>query len=162
MVKDFVNGKDLIATQPGCRAMLCKPMHANITKTEFSNSSSSSSLTDLTYNANNNTNETTNNVNQTSFSVKSNSFTANFEEFVCFTNEITSVETQLQRANLPTYLVTNVKYNKSTQYAYMITMNGDVFFFKMNLDNYPAKIPIWYRSINVIVLKWHKTDINVI
>lgn len=67
----------------------------------------------------------------------------------------------VQRRSLPTFLVPNVVYNKSNQYAYMITMNGDVYFFKMTLGAFPLKTYIWHKSINAIVLKCYKVDINV-
>lgn len=67
-----------------------------------------------------------------------------------------------QRTSMLSYLVTNVTYNKSNQYAYLITMSGDVYFFKMTAGNFPIKTYLWHRSINAIVLKGYKIDINVI
>ncbi len=152
MIKDSLNEKYLIGTQPGARAYIMRTAQTiatsttvtsqnnskiNSSKIELSNSSSSSSL-------------------------YTNNLLTNYEECINFTNEIFSTElTNIQRANLPTYLITNVKFNKSNQYAYLITMNGDVFFFKMTVGNLPIKTAIWHRSINVIVLKCHKIDINV-
>ena len=149
IVRDALNVNNLIATQPGARVLLCKSLQTTInsSKVELSNSSSSSSLTELVSN------------NQTSFST---SFINSFEEAVNFTSEIISVETDAQRANLPTYLVSNVCFNKSNQYAYLVTMNGDVFFFKMTIGGVTIKAPIWHRSVNAIVMKCYKIDINVI
>ena len=68
----------------------------------------------------------------------------------------------VHRANLQTFLVPNVVFNKSNQYAYLITMNGDVYFFKMKMsDSCPIRTFLWQRSINAIVLKCYKVDINV-
>lgn len=72
-----------------------------------------------------------------------------------------SNENELNTSNLPTFLVINVTFNKSSQYTYLITMSGDVFFFKMTQGSFPIKTPIWKRSINAIVLKCYKIDINV-
>ncbi len=68
----------------------------------------------------------------------------------------------IHRTDVQTFLVPNVVYNKSNQYAYLITMNGDVYFFKMTpTDSFPIRTYIWHRSINAIVLKCYKVDINV-
>ena len=53
------------------------------------------------------------------------------EEVVNFFPELNLLE--IERAAIPTYLVTNVTYNKSDQYAFLITMNGDVFFFGLTV-----------------------------
>lgn len=82
------------------------------------------------------------------------------EEVVNFFAELNILE--IDRAAIPTYLVSNVTYNKSDQYAFLITMNGDVFFFKMNLTGpEPIKTPIWHSNINALVMKYYKIDINV-
>lgn len=134
-------------TQPGGVAVLCKLPPVVESKLE-SNSSSASSLADLA-------------INQTaSTSLKSSSFTNSFEEIVNFSSEITSFDSN--RNNVPTFLVPNVNFNKSNTYAYMVTMNGDIFFFKLSMNNVTNKAPIWHRSINnIIVMKCHKLDINV-
>lgn len=137
IIKDFINSKDLIATQPGGRAFILKSSQMPV----FSNSSSSSSLTDLTFN------------NQSTASAKSTSIDK-FEEVVNFLLE------SKQNCNLPSFLVGNVTYNKSNQYAYMITMSGDVYFFKMTPGSFPIRTQLWHRSINAIVLKCYKVDIN--
>lgn len=69
IVKDFINNKDLIATQPGGKAIFCKSQQitVNSAKTELSNSSSTSSLSDLT-------------ANNPSVSTKTNSFITSYEE----------------------------------------------------------------------------------
>ncbi len=71
IVKDFINNKDLIATQPGGKAIFCKSQQitVNSSKSELSNSSSTTSLSDLT-------------LNPSAVSAKSNSFITSYEE-VC-------------------------------------------------------------------------------
>jgi hypothetical protein len=70
-----------------------------------------------------------------------------------------SQSTDVDKLSMPTHLATNVMFNKCDQYAYMITVNSDVFFFKY--DSMPIKAPIWHRQINALVLKYFKLDIDV-
>lgn len=151
----------LVATQSGGRLVACKPsaiMESSHSSAAtgggaHSNSSSASSLTDLIQNS-------------LIFSPRqqqpkpANSL---MDECVNFFAELNLLE--IDRAAIPTYLVTNVTYNKSDQYAFLITMNGDVFFFRMNLAAVgppgPIKTPIWHSNINALVLKYYKVDINV-
>lgn len=147
IVRDYLNGKDLIVTQPGGKAILCKSTLTNESRLE-SNSSSSSSLADLTFNQN------------SSISLKSSSFINSYEEAVNFSSEISSFEAN--RTTVPTFLITNVNFNKSNTFAYMVTMNGDIFFYKFAINGSPNKTPLWHKSINnIIVMKCHKLDINV-
>lgn len=86
------------------------------------------------------------------------------EELVNFFAELNLLE--IERAAIPTYFVPNVTFNKSDQHAFLITMNGDVFFFKMNsasslAGSSPVKTPIWHSNINALVMKYYKVDINV-
>jgi hypothetical protein len=71
-----------------------------------------------------------------------------------------SLSTDVDKISMPTHLATNVMFNKCDQYAYMITVNSDVFFFKY--ESLPIKAPIWHRQINALVLKYFKIDIDVI
>lgn len=137
----------LLATQSGGRLVVCKPITTIEPITGHSNSSSASSLTDLIQNS-------------LIFSPRQQKVNSLMEEVVNFFPELNLLE--IERAAIPTYLVTNVTYNKSDQYAFLITMNGDVFFFKMNLIGPgPIKTPIWHSNINALVLKYYKVDINV-
>ena len=148
MVKDFINTKDLVATQPGGRVFLCKQTIPVDFKLE-SNSSSTSSLIDLSYN-----------YNQSSHSTRSTFISNPFEEIVNFFDDLSPSDPN--RPVLPTYIVANVNFNKSSQYAYLITTNGSIFFYKMVMQNNTIiKTPIWHRNIDVIVMKYYKVDINV-
>jgi hypothetical protein len=82
------------------------------------------------------------------------------EEVVNYFSDLNQFE--VERAIIPSYLVTNVTYNKSDQYGFLITMNGDIFFFKLNLNgSTPLKTAIWHSNINALVMKYYKEDINV-
>lgn len=82
------------------------------------------------------------------------------EEVVNFYAELSSAD--IERSTIPTYLVANVTYNKSDQYAFLITMGGDVFFYKMSINSSTLKTPLWHCNINALVMKYYKVDINVI
>lgn len=112
-----------------------------------SNSSSTSSLSDL--------------VQKSLILSTSKQKTSNLlEEQLNFFTEINSLE--IERSTIPTFLVTNINFNKSDQNGYLITMNGDVFFYKMNFgSNLPLKTALWHRNISSLVLKYYKVDINV-
>lgn len=144
--RDHSSVKTLLTTQPGGRVVVCKPV--NIIETIVqSNSSSASSLTDLIQNS-------------VIFSPKQQKVNSAIEEVVNFFTELNLLE--VERASIPTYLVTNVTYNKSDQFAFLITMNGDIFFFKMALNSSNSiKNPIWHTNINALVMKYYKIDINV-
>ena len=109
-----------------------------------SNSSSASSLSDLVQHSSKITN-------------KSSNYTV--EEMINFFAEINSND--MQRSNLPCFLVTNVNFNKCNQYGFLITVSGDIFFFRLALNGIPNKTPIWQRNINAIVMKYYRIDINV-
>ncbi len=148
IVKDYINSKDLLVTQPGGIVILCKSTLTTIDSKLESNSSSSSSLADLTFN------------NNSTVSLKSSSFINSFEEVANFSAEINSFDSN--RTVIPTFLITNINFNKSNSYAYLVTMSGEIFFFKLSIDKSLNKIPIWHKSIhNIIVMKCSKIDVNV-
>lgn len=147
--RDSLNIKHLFATQPGGHAFVCKTVQV-ADSLNNSNSSSTSSLSDL--------------IQKSLVLSKEKQKTSNLtEEAINFFTEINPIE--VERSTIHTYLVTNINFNKSNQYAYLITMNGDIFFFKMSLNNFNSngslKTPLWHRNINSLVLKYYKVDINV-
>lgn len=149
-----MNPFDLLATQTGGRVVHCKlntPEYGTL-----STVSSSSSLIDLASVANLNTNS--GDLKQSSAQFRQQSNVS--DEVVNYYSEIHSTDSH--KANLPTFLVCNVSYKKSNNYAFLLTMNGEIFFFKMlNNANYPIKQPIWHQTLNVIVMRYFKLDIDV-
>lgn len=144
--RDHLNIKNLLVSQPGGRIIICKPSQT-IDSIGHSNSSSASSLTDLIQNS-------------LIFSPKQHKINSLMEEVVNYFSDLNQFE--VERSIIPTYLVTNVTYNKSDQYGFLITMNGDIFFFKLNLNgSTPLKTAIWHSNINALVMKCYKEDINV-
>ncbi|CAF0755833.1 unnamed protein product [Brachionus calyciflorus] len=138
--KDSSNIRHLLVTQPGSYVYVCKPIQASELLDE-SNSSSTSSLSDFI---------------QKSLILSSNAkqkLNNQIEEFINFFSELNP--TEIDKSTIQTFLVPNVNYNKSDQYGYLITMNGDVFFFKNT-----QKTAIWHLSINALVMKYYKVDIN--
>jgi hypothetical protein len=66
-----------------------------------------------------------------------------------------------QDSTIPSYIITNVACQReNTQYAFVVTFNGDIFFINLGqlVYNYSK---IWHRSINNIVLNCFKADVNV-
>ena len=114
-------------------------------KLESNNSSSTSSLNDST-------------------NLKSNNFLlANCcffkEEILNFSPESCD-SNEFDKESMQSFLVTNVNYEKSDQHAFMIGLNGEIFFFKYSTA--PIRKPIWHKKLNSIVLKYFKCDIDVI
>jgi hypothetical protein len=116
-----------------------------------SNSSSFSSLSQLTHQ------------NQQSFQQLSISQNMVYvEEIVNFLDETSDQASNLLKKSIPCFLVTNVSFDKSDNFAYLITSDGDVYFFQMeNFGEISSKNVIWHKSLNVFVMNYYKYDINV-
>ena len=146
--KDGANKKSLLVSLSGGRVFQCKlSSNENTDMTHESNSSSSSSLSELAKNQ--------------SHKLLNRSISQPVEEIINFFSEINSVESQ-QRVSfsMPSYLVTNVQYNKCDQYSFLVTTNGDIFFFKMSSNL--SRTPIWHRNLaGLVVMNYYKCDINV-
>jgi hypothetical protein len=79
------------------------------------------------------------------------------EELINLQEELIKTE----RSNAPTYLITNVNFNNNSQYAFLITMHGNVFLLKIGETTTSIKSAIWHRNLNIIVMKYYKIDLNV-
>ena len=161
LTKDFLNNKDLLVTQSGGRVVHCKLNSLQMDVSTLSAVSSSSSLVDLANNTTGNINYTEiSSNNRLSYAKQSSNAASTNEEVVNFFSEISSADSQ--KSNMPTYLVTNVCYKKSNNYAFLVTATGDVFFFKLINSNFPIKAPIWHISLNnIVVMRYFKVDVNV-
>ena len=85
------------------------------------------------------------------------------DEIMSFCNETENSNQTNDNSKLcnPSFLITNVTFNKSSNYAFLVTSNGDIFFFKINIADTVNKLVIWHRNINVFIMKYFKVDINV-
>jgi hypothetical protein len=84
---------------------------------------------------------------------------SNIDVLVNFSND----ESDSNNLSQPSYLVTNVAFNKINDYAFLIKSNGEIFFFQItNIGDNPTKSYIWHRNLNVFVMRYFKLDINVI
>jgi hypothetical protein len=148
--KDLDNIKHLIVTVPGYRGFqIIKLLKLG------SNNSSSSSLTESINKLSKQREQLATARKSPVAALQPIEFTK--EEVVNFVSF--SHSTDVDKVSMPTHLATNVMFNKCDQYAYMITVNSDVFFFKY--ESMPIKAPIWHRQINALVLKYFKMDIDV-
>jgi hypothetical protein len=151
VLKDEMAKKSLLASLPGGRVFQCKltgivvdPLPATADTT----SSSSSSLNDLMKKSQSNP-------------LLNRSTSQQVEEIINFFSELNTNDTQRLSFSMPSYLVTNVQYNKCNQYSFLVTTNGDVFFFKMVLNSL-SRTPIWHRNLTgLVVMNYYKCDINV-
>jgi hypothetical protein len=83
---------------------------------------------------------------------------SNVDTLVNFSNE----QSDSNNLSQPSYLVSNVVFNKMNDYAFLIKSNGEIYFFQItNIADTPNKSYIWHRNINVFVMKCFKFDINV-
>ena len=83
------------------------------------------------------------------------------EEIINFFSELNTNDLNRVSFSMPSYLVTNVQYNKCNQYSFLVTTNGDIFFFKMVLNSL-SRTPIWHRNLTgLVVMNYYKCDINV-
>jgi hypothetical protein len=162
IVKGPSNNRDLVVTMPGGHGLICKliqsqsqpqPQSQNSDQQQqkqivLSTSSSSASLSDLSSIENTSNNTTIP--------------TQKIEQIINFSNELTTNDLVMS-----TYLIANVSFDKSDQYAYLFTVNGQIIFFKMNSTTTTTdsdcnnKKPIWQLNINALIIKYYKFDINV-
>lgn len=60
----------------------------------------------------------------------------------------------------PTFLIANVFYRKSNNFAFLLTLNGDVFFLNIT-DNFKNNSYIWHRDLQTPILFYSKADLIV-
>ena len=127
VLKDEMAKKSLLASLPGGRVFQCKltdivvdTLPALTTADTTTSSSSSSSLNDLMKKSQSNP-------------LLNRSTSQQVEEIINFFSELNTKDTQRISFSMPSYLVTNVQYNKCNQYSFLVNTNGDVFFFKMQV-----------------------------
>lgn len=83
------------------------------------------------------------------------------EESVNFFADLSTQD--IDKSAIQTFLVTNISYNGSDSYGYMITMNGDIFFYRQSPNvSTSQKKAIWHLNINALIISYFKVDINVI
>jgi hypothetical protein len=137
--KDETAKKSILVSLPGGRVFHCKFSDTFSPPTDYASTCSLADLGSIT----NNTNTNKSTTNQPT------------EELINFFSELPS-----QSSSMPSYLVTNVQFNKCSQYSFLVTTNGDIFFFKMALNNL-SRTPIWHRNLaGLVVMKYYKCDIN--
>jgi hypothetical protein len=84
---------------------------------------------------------------------------ANLSNSIFFKEEVINFsQNNNETTSMQCFMATNVNYEKCDQYAFMIGLSGDLFFFKYEI---PIKKPIWHKQLNSIVLKYFKIDIDV-
>jgi hypothetical protein len=129
--------------------LLCTKITNAYESTPISNSSSTSSLTNLVSN-------TQAVCLPTRTDISSTQYQTNLEELINFQEELSKAE----RSTAPSYLITNISFNNSSQYAFLVTMHGDVFLLKIG-ETAPIKTALWHLNLNIIVMKYYKIDLNV-
>ena len=148
VLKDETSKKSLLAALPGGRVFQCKLSSNDFVQTLPADTSSSSSLSDLMKKSQSNP-------------LLNRSTSQQVEEIINFFSELNTNEVQRLPFSMPSYLVTNVTYNKCNQYSFLVTTNGDIFFFKMVLNSL-SRTPIWHRNLTgLVVMNYYKCDINV-
>jgi hypothetical protein len=60
----------------------------------------------------------------------------------------------------PTFLLANIFYKKSNNFAFLLTLTGDVFFFNLT-ENFKDNSYIWYRDLQSPILFYAKADLIV-
>lgn len=169
MVRDAENMKHLLITQPGYRviqifegikiARTANPLLTTATTT--SNSSSTTSLNDSAIGSK---------AKQSIVSLGQDKIAKFYDEEVLnFQSSVSDKQQPLERA---TFIISNVCYDKSDQYGFMLTLNGDVLFYRHDPaqgssrkndsdSSVSTNQVLWHRQINGAVLSCFKYDINV-
>ena len=78
------------------------------------------------------------------------------EEITNFSNEINTNDSDI----VPTYLLANVNFQNINSHAFLVTLNGDIFFLNLAAVN-TKKAALWHRNLKTIIINCFKMDINV-
>jgi hypothetical protein len=108
--------------------------------------------------------ESTNTLNSStsSFSSLFNATTSNIPDIIEVAN-LNSIKTATAATTpcaMPCFLFTNVHFNKQNNYSFMVTSDGEVFFFRIEATKNVREY-IWHRALGKLIINQFKIDINV-